>query len=99
MSATFRDQVRDFLKANDPGRAPKVPAERLQWQRDWAALLVDEGFAAPAWPREWGGMDLSLADQVIYHEEFAKVQAPAAPWAGNLGSRADDHQARHRRSA
>ena len=82
MSATFRDQVRDFLKANDPGRAPKVPAERLLWQRDWAALLVDEGFAAPAWPREWGGMDLSLANQVAYHEEFAKVKRPPHPGPG-----------------
>ena len=82
MSLEFRDRIRDFLNANDPGRAPKDPAERLQWQRDWAALLVDEGFAAPSWPREWGGMDLPLADQVVYHEEFAKVKRPPHPGPG-----------------
>jgi alkylation response protein AidB-like acyl-CoA dehydrogenase len=82
MSPEFRDRIRDFLNANDPGRAPQDPADRLQWQRDWAALLVDEGFAAPSWPRQWGGMDLPLADQVVYHEEFAKVKRPPHPGPG-----------------
>jgi len=82
MSPEFRDRIRDFLKANDPGRAPQDPADRLQWQRDWAALLVDEGFAAPSWPRQWGGMDLPLADQVVYHEEFATVKRPPHPGPG-----------------
>src|SRR5436190_1813987 len=39
-------------------------------------------FAAPSWPREWGGMDLPLADQVVYHEEFAKVKRPPHPGPG-----------------
>jgi len=82
MTDTFRSRVRDFLAANDPGPPPKDPAGCLQWQRDWAALLVDEGFAAPSWPREWGGMELSPADQVVYHEEFAKVKRPAHPGPG-----------------
>ncbi len=81
MSA-FRDRLRAFLQANDPGRPPKDPAERLRYQRGWAALLVDEGFAAPSWPKKWGGMDLPLADQVVYHEEFAKVRRPAHPGSG-----------------
>jgi alkylation response protein AidB-like acyl-CoA dehydrogenase len=78
----FRDELRAFLQANDPGRGPKDPVDRLAWQREWAALLVDEGFAAPSWPTEWGGMDLSLKEQVIYHEEFAKVRRPAHPGSG-----------------
>jgi alkylation response protein AidB-like acyl-CoA dehydrogenase len=82
MAPDFRGRVRAFLDANDPGKAPKDPVARLAWQREWAALLVDEGFAAPAWPREWGGMELPLSDQVIYHEEFAKVRRPAHPGGG-----------------
>ena len=78
----FRDDVRAFLAANDPGPAPKAPDQRRAWQRDWAALLVDEGFAAPSWPTRWGGMDLALADQAIYHEEFAKVRRPSHPGSG-----------------
>ncbi|BBZ14971.1 acyl-CoA dehydrogenase family protein [Mycobacterium branderi] len=82
MSSVFRERVRAFLRANDPGPAPKDPTERLGWQRRWAALLVDEGFAAPSWPSRWGGMDLPLAEQVIYHEEFAKVRRPGHPGPG-----------------
>jgi alkylation response protein AidB-like acyl-CoA dehydrogenase len=81
-SSKFRDELRAFLRANDPGRGPKDPAARLAWQREWAALLVDEGFAAPSWPKQWGGMDLPLTEQVIYHEEFAKVRRPAHPGSG-----------------
>jgi alkylation response protein AidB-like acyl-CoA dehydrogenase len=80
--STFRERLRAFLQANDPGRPPKDPAGRLRQQRDWAALLVDQGFAAPSWPKQWGGMALPPAEQVIYHEEFAKVRRPAHPGSG-----------------
>jgi alkylation response protein AidB-like acyl-CoA dehydrogenase len=79
---SFRETVSAFLQSHDPGSAPKDAAQRLDWQRQWAALLVDEGFAAPSWPRQWGGMDLDLADQVVYHEEFAKVRRPTHPGPG-----------------
>ncbi len=82
MSGNFRTAVAGFLQSNDPGRAPKDPLAKLAWQRDWAALLVEEGFAAPSWPKQWGGMDLCLADQVVYHEEFAKVRRPTHPGPG-----------------
>lgn len=82
MTDDFRSRVRAFLGANDPGRGPRDPAQRLAWQRDWAALLVEEGFAAPTWPKAWGGMDLPLADQVVYHEEFAQVRRPPHPGPG-----------------
>jgi len=82
MTAEFRASVQAFLRANDPGKGPKDPLEKLAFQRDWAALLVDQGFAAPSWPKQWGGMELSLADQVTYHEEFAKVRRPAHPGPG-----------------
>jgi alkylation response protein AidB-like acyl-CoA dehydrogenase len=79
---SFRETVRAFLQTHDPGPAPKDAAQRLDWQRRWAALLVDEGFAAPSWPKQWGGMEIDLADQVTYHEEFAKVRRPTHPGPG-----------------
>jgi alkylation response protein AidB-like acyl-CoA dehydrogenase len=82
MSTGFRDDIRSFLESHDPGPAPKDAGGRLDWQRQWAALLVDEGFAAPSWPKQWGGMELDLADQVVYHEEFAKVRRPPHPGSG-----------------
>ncbi|WP_375489344.1 acyl-CoA dehydrogenase family protein [uncultured Mycobacterium sp.] len=82
MNPDFRARLAAFLRAHDPGPPPKDPAGRLAYQRAWAGLLVDEGFAAPSWPKRWGGMELSLHDQVIYHEEFAKVRRPAHPGPG-----------------
>jgi alkylation response protein AidB-like acyl-CoA dehydrogenase len=79
---SFRERVATFLGENDPGRAPKDPAARLQWQKDWAKLLVEKGFAAPSWPKSCHGMELSLEEQVVYHEEFAKVKRPSHPGGG-----------------
>lgn len=50
--------------------------------RQWAATMYDNGFAGPAWPREYGGMDLSFVEQVAYHDEFARHGVPAHPGNG-----------------
>jgi len=75
----FREELRDFLKRNHPGKAPRGEREKLQFARDWAAKLADEGWAVPAWPREWGGMDLPLTKQLVYHEEMTKARVPNHP--------------------
>jgi len=75
----FRSELRALLRDNPPPRLARDRLERLEQQKGWAALLADAGYAAPAWPRRWGGMELPLAQQVIYHEEMAKVAAPPHP--------------------
>jgi alkylation response protein AidB-like acyl-CoA dehydrogenase len=80
----FRQQMRTFLKAHHPGRAPKERAAQIAWQKAFNALLVDEGWAAPSWPVEHGGMNLSFAKQVIYTEEFARAVVPG-PLATGVG--------------
>ncbi len=55
---------------------------RITGLRDWAAAMYDNGFAGPAWPREYGGMELSFAEQVVYHDEFAKLNVPPHPGNG-----------------
>jgi alkylation response protein AidB-like acyl-CoA dehydrogenase len=50
--------------------------------RQWAATMYDHGLAGPAWPREYGGMDLSFVEQVAYHDEFARHGVPAHPGNG-----------------
>ncbi|MCA1845416.1 MAG: acyl-CoA dehydrogenase family protein [Actinobacteria bacterium] len=77
--AGFREALRSFLRAHHPGRPPRGGAGRLEHERAWAATLADRGWAAPAWPRRWGGMDLPAARQIIYHREMALARVPSHP--------------------
>jgi alkylation response protein AidB-like acyl-CoA dehydrogenase len=72
----FRAGLREFLAGHHPGRPPKDPRERFAWTKAWLATLFDNGYAGPGWPREFGGMELSFAQQVIYHEEVARARVP-----------------------
>jgi alkylation response protein AidB-like acyl-CoA dehydrogenase len=80
----FRLRLREFLArtAQRLGKPPRGERERLEWQRAWAATLFDQGYAGPGWPREYGGMELSFARQVIYQEEAAKAKVPGVPGTG-----------------
>jgi alkylation response protein AidB-like acyl-CoA dehydrogenase len=81
----FRDQVREWLAANltgpfaglrgvgGPGREHEHPEERLAWNRHLAAA----GWTCLGWPAEHGGRGATLAQQVIFHEEYARSGAPA----------------------
>jgi alkylation response protein AidB-like acyl-CoA dehydrogenase len=72
----LRTALNEFLCANPPGRAPRDAAARLEWHRAWRAILADGGFAGPSWPREYGGMNLAFADQVVYANEIARARVP-----------------------
>lgn len=80
----FRTRLRDFLTTNHPGKGPRDPAERVAWQKAWLNRLYDAGFAGPSWPREYGGMDLDFAKQVIWQEEYARARVPG-PLGTGLG--------------
>ena len=81
----FRAQVRAWLAANltgdfaalrgagGPGREHERHAERLAWNRHLAAA----GWTCLGWPAEFGGRGATLAQQVIFHEEYARAGAPA----------------------
>ena len=73
----FRAELQDFLRRHHPGREPRD--DRLAFRKQGAATLADEGWAAPAWPKEWGGMDLPLTQQLVYHEEMTLAGVPAHP--------------------
>jgi len=81
----FRAEVRAWLEANlagefvglrgagGPGREHERYTERLAWNRHLAAA----GWTCLGWPAEFGGRGASLARQVIFHEEYARADAPA----------------------
>jgi hypothetical protein len=51
----LRERIRNLLAANPPTAMPGLLAtERLARAKTWAAALYDNGFAGPAWPREFG---------------------------------------------
>ena len=55
--------------------------------RGWQRKLADRGWAAPHWPREYGGAGLSVIEQFVFNEEMAKARAPrmggiGLGWAG-----------------
>lgn len=79
----FRDEVRSFLKDNLPEETAAktkigVPVPRPDIKA-WWAILAENGFAAPAWPKEHGGMELSLTHRHILDMEFRAHHAPPLP--------------------
>jgi alkylation response protein AidB-like acyl-CoA dehydrogenase len=79
----FRARLRAFLTDNHPGRPPRGDTtKRRAWQKAWLATLYDAGFAGPGWPREYGGMELSFAHQVVYQEEYARARVPGPQGTG-----------------
>jgi alkylation response protein AidB-like acyl-CoA dehydrogenase len=75
----FRTELREFLADNRPGPSPEDRDDRLAWKKKWAALLVDSGYGMPSWPRRFGGMEVPLSQQLIYHDEFAQARVPSHP--------------------
>jgi len=75
----FAGELKSFLGARHPGRPPRGAAENLAFLRAWQATLADEGWIAPAWPRRWGGMDLPVALQAVYHREMTLARTPVPP--------------------
>ena len=55
-----------------PGRDHEAIDERLAWNRH----LAEHGWTCVGWPTEHGGRGLSLWQQVIFHEEYARADAP-----------------------
>ncbi len=76
----FRDELRSWLASNQPGPEPVEGGEdaHYKWRRDWQRRLYDAGWAAPAWPTEYGGRGASLTESAIYFEEIGRARVPMA---------------------
>jgi alkylation response protein AidB-like acyl-CoA dehydrogenase len=82
----FRLEAREWLQANVPAdQSPEDgPASRdfvLAWQRAQAA----GGWAGIAWPKELGGRGLSVLEQIVWFEEYARAGAPSPLNASFVG--------------
>jgi alkylation response protein AidB-like acyl-CoA dehydrogenase len=75
----FRDELRAWLADNPPDTEPSDSEDsNYAWRRKWQRKLYDNGWAAPAWPVEYGGRGASLTESAIYFEEFGRARAPLA---------------------
>jgi alkylation response protein AidB-like acyl-CoA dehydrogenase len=74
----FRDEVRDWLEANNPGRPPPGDEEAFEFRRRWQRKLHDGGWAGISWPKEYGGRGATLIEQAIFFEEMVRADAPSA---------------------
>ncbi len=72
----FRDELRTWLDANDPGTEPAEEAANYAWRRDWQRRLYDGGWAAVHWPSEYGGRGASVTESAIFYEELSRARAP-----------------------
>ena len=76
----FRDQVRAFIQARLPsdirerlrlGHPPRKQ-DTVTWQR----ILHERGWAAPHWPRRFGGAELTQMERLILMDELYRAPAP-----------------------
>jgi len=77
----LQSEIRVFLEQSLPAEiAEKVrlgmPVSKLEQAR-WTRILNDKGWAAPHWPKEYGGTDWSVIQRQIFDNECRKAHAPA----------------------
>ncbi|WP_296607498.1 acyl-CoA dehydrogenase family protein [Nocardioides sp.] len=80
----FRDEVRTWLAENLVGDFARLRGtggsgrehELFEERRAWNQHLAAAGWTCLGWPVEHGGRGLSLFQQVIFHEEYARADAP-----------------------
>lgn len=87
----FRAEIAQWLKDNLTGEFEKIrfrggpgdehmfSAERHQWEKTLAA----GSWTCIGWPKEYGGRDATIEQQVIFHEEYARAGGPGR--MGHIG--------------
>lgn len=69
----YREQLRSWLDTNaEHANFPKDPIGMVQAMRDWQRRLYEAGYVGLAWPKEYGGQEATISEQVIAAEEFAR---------------------------
>jgi alkylation response protein AidB-like acyl-CoA dehydrogenase len=80
----FRAEVREWLRENLAGEfaaavgtgGPGSEHEHFEIRREWERRLGEGGWIGLDWPKEYGGREATLMQQVIFGEEYARAKAP-----------------------
>jgi hypothetical protein len=74
---TFRLEARRWLAANVPSEpCPEDGPDSREYILNWQKAQARGGWAGLSWPREVGGRGLSVLEQIIWFEEYARAGAP-----------------------
>ncbi|MCH8066105.1 MAG: acyl-CoA dehydrogenase family protein, partial [Chloroflexi bacterium] len=81
----FREEVREFLRQELPadwqgagGYGEEGSEATRELSRRMMAKLAERKWLAMAWPEEYGGLDASHMQQLIYNEEMSYQGAPGS---------------------
>jgi alkylation response protein AidB-like acyl-CoA dehydrogenase len=82
--AAFRAEVRAWLAEHLTGEFAALgpgggPADETGWdiRVEWERLLGQDRWVGLKWPTEYGGRGASVAEEIIFNEEYARANAPA----------------------
>ena len=75
----FRERVRSWLSENVPEKPrPRGRSASRDYDLAWQRKQYEAGWAGISWPKQYGGCGLSLVQQMIWHEEYARAAARAS---------------------
>ena len=78
--AAFRQQLREWLASAYAGFVRQWPGgaapRDLDFRRAWEDTLCANGWSGLGWPEAYGGKNLPLSRQAVFHEEHARCGAP-----------------------
>ena len=77
----FRTECADWLKGQMAGEFADIKGittltAKAERRKEWEQQLAAHKWSCIGWPEEWGGRNASLAQQVIFAEEYARAGVP-----------------------
>ena len=84
----FREEAADWLQSQLSGpfraiRGQTNQVDNVEERRAWERAMGEARWSVIGWPEQWGGRGASIAEQVIFAEEYARAKGP--PRVGHLG--------------
>jgi alkylation response protein AidB-like acyl-CoA dehydrogenase len=70
----FRREFRNWLEAN--ALTEQEGGDQWQYRLAWHRKMHAAGWVGIGWPRQYGGQNATVTQQLIYNQELAKLHSP-----------------------